>query len=126
LIALGVACWSRNGGAPGLLAAGILVHAFGALTAAMAGIALGLSASIDYAAPVLEIQKKTARLLRFQTLNAGLCGHPWWIAWLPVTLALAGLDAQAARAIAPAWIWSGLVVGALGLLGSWAAHLRRR
>ncbi len=126
LIALGVACWTGNTGVPGLLAAGILVHAFGVLNAAAAGIILGLQASIDYAAPVLAIQKRMALLLRFQSLNAVACGLPWWIMWVPVVVAFAGLRPLDPQAGTPAWIWLSLAVGVAGLLGTWGLALWRR
>ncbi|HRN62401.1 MAG TPA: serine/threonine protein kinase, partial [Luteimonas sp.] len=84
LIVLGVACWTRNTDVPGLLATGIIVHAFGVVTAAMAGLTIALAGSIDYSAPVLRIQKRMALLLRFQTLNSNLCGLPWWVMWVLV------------------------------------------
>src|SRR5690606_33872545 len=91
LVVLGVACWTRNVDAAGLLAAGIIVHAFGVLTAVMAGLVIALAASIDYSAPVLRIQKRMALLLRLQTLNSNACGLPWWVMWVLVVIAFAGL-----------------------------------
>src|SRR5690606_17837563 len=78
LVVLGVACWTRNVDVAGLLAAGIIVHAFGLLTAVMAGLVLVLAGTIDYSLPVLRIQKRMALLLRLQTLNSSACGLPWW------------------------------------------------
>jgi hypothetical protein len=120
LIALGVACWTRNTGVPGLLAAGILVHAFGAITAAMAGMTMALIGSIDYSAPVLRIQKRMGLLLRFHTWSAAVCGLPWWIMWLPVVVAFAGLGESDPSAEAPLWISISLGIGVAGLLGTWA------
>ena len=76
LVLLGVACWTRNVDVAGLLAAGVIVHAFGVLTAVMAGLVIALAGSIDYSAPVLRIQKRTAPLLRLQTLHSDACGLP--------------------------------------------------
>ncbi|MGY1519887.1 hypothetical protein [Luteimonas sp. A482] len=120
LIMLGVACWTRNTDVPGLLASGLLVHAVGLMTAVMAAMTITFSASIDYSAPVLRIQKKMATLLRLQALNSGLCGAPWWIMWLPVVLAFAGLGEVDPAAGTPAWIAASLAVGIAGLLGTWA------
>lgn len=119
LIVLGVACWTRNTGTPGLLASGIALHAFGVVTTVMAGLTLALMGSIDYAAPVLTIQKQMGRLLRFQTLNSYLCGLPWWIMWLLVVVGFAGLDATAPVAT-PAWISASLAISLVGLLATWA------
>ncbi len=117
---LGVACWTRNVHVPGLLIAGITLHGFGVLTAVMAGLTMGLAASIDYAAPVVTIQRQMARLLKFQTLNSSLCAWPWWIMWVPVVLGVAGLDRHDPAAGTPLWIWVNLAVGLCGLLATWA------
>lgn len=123
LIALGVGCWTRNTGIPGLLAAGIVVHAFGALTAAASGITLGLMGSIDYSAPVLEIQKRFALLKRFYTLNGIVCGLPWWIMWVPVVVAFAGFGEHPPHGGTPLWIWINLGIGVFGLLATWGFYL---
>ena len=116
LIALGVACWTRNTDIPGLLASGILVHAFGVITTVAAGITLGLMATIDYSAPVLKIQKQFALLKQFYTLNGIVCGLPWWIMWVLVVVAVAGLGNHAPQDVTPLWIWLSLGVGAAGVL----------
>lgn len=126
LIVLGVACWTRNTDVPGLLATGILVHAFGIVTAAAAGITLGLIGSIDYSAPVLKIQKRMGVLMRFYALNANVCGAPWWIMWVLVVVAFSGLGEADPRAATPAWIWISLAIGAVGLLATWAFMWKRR
>ena len=64
LILLGVACWTRNIDVTGLLVAGIAIHAFGVLTIIGATATLVLAGRIDYAAPVLQIQRQLAALLR--------------------------------------------------------------
>jgi hypothetical protein len=120
LVVLGVACWTRNPDVPGLLAGGLLVHAFGLVTAVMAALTIALATQVDYAAPVLRIQRQMARLLRLFELNARVCGAPWWIMWLPVVVAFAGLSPGAPGVGTPAWIGISLAVGIAGLLGTWA------
>lgn len=120
LVVLGVACWTRNPDVPGLLAGGLLVHAFGLVTAVMAALTIALATQVDYAAPVLRIQRQMARLLRLFELNARVCGAPWWIMWLPVVVAFAGLSPGAPSAGTPAWIGISLAIGIAGLLGTWA------
>lgn len=126
LVVLGVACWTRNTGVPGLFVAGILVHAFGVITIAAAGITVGLMGNIDYSAPVLKIQKQMAMLLRFYTINSNVCGLPWWIMWVLVVVAFAGLGPVDPRAATPAWIWISLAIGVVGLLGTWCFFLWKR
>ena len=81
LVVLGVACWKQNLDIPGLLAAGIALHAFGVMNVAFAGMVAGLATTADYAAPVLSIQKRLRLLLRLQVINSnawvrrgGSCG----------------------------------------------------
>lgn len=119
LVLLGIACWSRNPEVPGLLAAGILVHAFGVAHVALGGLTIALAATIDYSAPVLRIQKRMALLQRFHNFNATACGLPWWVMWLPVVVAFAGLEPHEPAAGTAAWIWLSLGVGVAGLLATW-------
>lgn len=116
---LGAACWTQQLDTPAFLAAGLAVHGFGVLTLIGAVTTLSLAAAVDYDAPVVRIQKRLAQLLRAQTLNMALCGTPWWIAWVLVVVAVAGLRDSGAGATAAAWVWGSLAVGALGMLATW-------
>lgn len=128
LVLLGVACWSRNPDVPGLLAGGILVHAFGVAHVALGGLTIGMAATIDYSAPVLKIQKQLALLQRFHNFNASVCGLPWWAMWLPVVVAFWGLDPQDPAAGTAGWVWLSLGIGVAGLLATWLHrwHAARR
>ena len=126
LIVLGVACWTRNMEVAGLRVAGIAVHVFGVLTILGATATLVLAGRIDYDAPVLRIQRQLAALLRVHALNAGLCAAPWWIMWLPVVVAFAGLGETPATADTPAWIIWSLVIGGVGLAATWLHAWRHR
>lgn len=119
LVVLGVACWTRNTAVPGLLATGLVLHAAGLLHVAFAGIVAALATRVDYAAPVLSIQKRLRLLLRVQVLNSALCGAPWWILWVLVVVGFAGLSPAAAGGPTPAWIWASLALGIAGTLGTW-------
>lgn len=124
LVVLGVACWKRNLDVPGLLASGIVLHAFGVLNIAFAGILTGLAAGMDLAGPVLAIQKRLRLLLRVQTLNSNLCGAPWWILWVVVVIGFAGLAPTPHAGTTPAWIWINLGIGLAGTLATWAWSAR--
>jgi hypothetical protein len=130
LVVLGVACWTRNTDIPGLFWAGVLVHAFGVAHVALAGITLGLIGTIDYAAPVLRIQKQMARLRCFYSFNANVCGAPWWVMWVVVVIAFAGLGQVDPAAGTPLWIQLNLALGLVGWLAtyawSWTASRRAR
>lgn len=126
LIVLGVACWTRNTDVAGLLIAGIAVHAFGVLTVLSAAAMLVLAIRIDYAAPVLTIQRQLAALLRVHAFNASVCGAPWWVMWLPVVVAFAGLGDARTSGATPAWIAWSLVIGGIGLAATWIYAWRNR
>ena len=128
LILLGIACWKQNLDAPGLFASGIALHAFGVLHIALAGMVSGLALSLDYAAPVLSIQKRLRLLLRLQVFNSNACGAPWWVLWVLVVIGFAGLSPNASAGPTPAWIWISLAVGVLGtaLTWIWAARAARK
>lgn len=120
LIVLGVACWRQNLGVPGLLAAGLALHAFGVLHVILAGVVAGLAVTLDYGAPVLAIQKRLRLMLRVQMLNSNACGAPWWVMWVVVVVGFAGLSPDRTGGPTPAWIWASLAVGLLGMLATWA------
>lgn len=119
LVLLGVACWTRNPGVPGLFASGIALHVFGVLHIAFAALVTGLAATMDYAAPVLAIQKRLRLLLRLQVLNSNVCGAPWWVLWVLVVIGFAGLSPQAATGATPGWITISLVLGIAGTVATW-------
>ena len=128
LVLLGIACWKQNLGVPGLFASGIALHAFGVLHIALAGLVGGLALSLDYAAPVLAIQKRLRLLLRLQVFNSNACGAPWWVMWVVMVIAVAGLAPTAPAATTPAWIWICLGLGVIGTLATWtwAARAARK
>ncbi len=119
LVLLGVGCWRNNLEVPGLLAAGIALHAFGVLHIALAGIVSGLATTLDFAAPVLAIQKRLRLLLRIQVLNSNLCGAPWWVMWVLVVIGFAGLSPTPHVGPTPTWIWISLALGIAGMVGTW-------
>lgn len=116
LVLLGLACWTRNLDVPGLFAAGAIVHAFGMVNIVFAALTIGLAATIDYASPVLDIQRRMARLLRVYGIGANACGLPWWIMWVLVVVAVGGLGGAPAGPGTPAWILPSLGVGIAGLV----------
>lgn len=119
LILLGVACWTRNIDLPALLATGIVVHVFGVLNVALAACVIALAGTTDYSTPVLRIQKRMALLLRLQALNGAACGAPWWVMWVLVVVAFAGLGDVDPAAGTPLWIVASLAIGIAGLVGTW-------
>lgn len=122
LVVLGIACWRRNLDMPAYLAAGLAVHAFGVLTAALAGVVLGRLRHLDPTAPVLELERGLGRLRRLQTLNGMLAGWPWWVMWVVVLVALAGIAGVPAWPGMAPWFWASMGTGLLGWLGTAALY----
>ena len=65
LIVIGVSYWTAHHELPHQLTCGVLIHAYGVLAAVLAGATLGRMRTIDYAAPVVEIQERIERLRRW-------------------------------------------------------------
>lgn len=121
LIVLGATCWTRNLDVTGLLAAGVIVHAFGVLTVVLAALNIVLATTLDPEAPVVRVQKRLSLLLRLTTLNGAACGAPWVVMWLPVVVAFAGLGGHVeAGAATPPWILWSVWIGVLGTALAWA------
>lgn len=113
VVVAAVAFWSRYGDAPAMLATGVVMHVYGVATIIAGGVTLGLVGRIDYAAPVVQIQKQMASLRRFYVVSGMCVGLPWALLWvlLPVMLArTAGRDLYAS---APGFVFGSLAFGAL-------------
>lgn len=108
------------------LLAGIVVHAYGLATTVLAGATLGRIHQIDYAAPVLDIQKQLTGLRRLYIVNGMIAGLPWWFLWVPLLMTLSGLAGVELYARAPSLVWIGMGIGMAGLLGTWWFHLWSR
>jgi serine/threonine-protein kinase len=131
LIEWAVSFWSAHRDVPHLLLAGISVHVYGVLMIICGGATIGLISRIDYAAPVLAIQKQLGQLRRFYVrTNVGL-GLAWWFLWMPIVMMLFmsafGADLYAN---APSVIYAGTAIGAAGLLltfmfDRWVRHPSR-
>lgn len=100
------------------LIAGIIVQVYGIGTVAFAGETIRRIREIDYAAPVVAIQKQLAALRRTYIISGMVAGLPWWFLWVPLLAVLAGLGGVDLHAKAPGVIWIGLGVGAAGLLAT--------
>ncbi len=123
MIALGVSVWSSHREVPSLLISGLIVHVYAVATIIVAGITLGMIASINDAAPVLEIQKRLARLRTFYIRSGMAIGLAWWLFWIPFVTALfhwmAGVNFIER---APSVAVFGTVIGVVGLFATWLIH----
>lgn len=121
-VLLAAMLWMTQPHALTVIAAGVIVHAYGVVCIVMAGITLGRIRNIDYAMPVLEIQKHLARIRRIYILGGMIVGLPWWFLWVPILTVLLALVGVNLYTHAPSVIWIGLGIGAAGLLATWWLH----
>ena len=119
LIYFGIMSAIRYHDTPCLLACSAFMLAYGLLIVVLGGVTIGKVSSIDYGAPVLEIQKRVGALQRFQLIGSRCAGLPWWLLWIAIFVleVKANLDTDLFVA-APAFVWASVAVGVVGLLAS--------
>jgi serine/threonine-protein kinase len=119
---IGIAFWSEHRDAMHLFWTGLILHVYGVVTIISAGITLGKIGSIDYAAPVLSIQKQLASVRRVYVGSGIVVGHAWWLLWIPYAVVVfAYLDIDIVT-VAPGFIWISVGIGIAGLLAMWLFH----
>lgn len=122
VLLLGVDVWS-NANTAHMIAIGVIVHVYGVAMIACGGMVLGMAAAVDYAAPVLDIQKQLARLRNFYVRTGSTLGLAWWLLWIPVVAALLmSLFGADLYLKAPSVFTIGGAIGVAGLFATWALH----
>jgi hypothetical protein len=111
--------WVDGLGEPHLLIAGGLVHGYAVLMIALGAQMLWAMHRLDFAAPILVIQKQLALVRRSYVRSGLVIGLPWWFLWIPFAILLldgAGIDfyASASRA----WLAANLAVSVVGIGGT--------
>ncbi len=115
-IALAALLWKSGPSHASTIAAGVMLQAYGIVTIASAGLVLGHLANINYAAPVIDIQKQLAVTRTHYVRSGMIAGLPWWFLWVVVLMVLAGLVDVDVMQKAPWLVLSGLGSGIVGLL----------
>lgn len=127
MIYFGIMSVIRYRDVPHLLACGALMLTYGALIVVLGGVTLGKISGIDYAAPVLDIQKRVGTLHRIQDINNLSAGLPWWFLWIAIFVLEAkanlGVDLYLA---APAFVWTNIAIGVAGTLATLWFYRRAR
>jgi len=117
------AFWTQHREVTHLLIAGLIVHMYGVLMILLGARTLWLINQIDYAAPIVAIQKQLAQLRSFHIRNGLWAGLPWWLLWMPfMMIAFMGLFDADLYADAPSVIYGGTAIGVVGLLATWGFH----
>lgn len=106
--------WIANHDVPALLAAGLAGHAWGVLVICSAVVELLLVIRIQYAQPVVAVQRYVALLRRWRTRVAPWLGLPFLLACMFGPMLLAALGAP----VAPAWVAGNLVAGLVLVAGA--------
>jgi hypothetical protein len=111
--------WVEHRHEPALLLCGLVLHAYCLGLVIVGAVVEARIAAIDYAAPVLAIQRQLLALRRAYVIGGMIVGLPWWFIYVPLLIVLGD-----GRMLADApWVVAiQLVIGALGLLGTWWFH----
>lgn len=125
---LGVAAWHGTLERPGgPFVGGIVVHAYGVAMILFGAITRALIAGIDWAGPVLEIQRRLARVRKAHVVAGLTIGLSWCAMWIPVMIVgfylLFGVDIVAPS---PAtWLW--MTAGCVAMMAAvWLVHFWAR
>ena len=119
MILFGIFSSLRYQAVPHLLFCGMSLLVYGVLVVVFGGVSLARISRIDYAAPVLEIQKQVNVLRHTYVITSVCAGLPWWLLWIAVV----ALEAMSNLGIdlfvtAPAFMWGNVIVGIAGLLAT--------
>lgn len=130
VILIGVAFWSRHRDVAHLFGTGLILHIYGVVTIIAAGFTLGRIRGIDYAAPVLSIQKQLASVRSAYVGSGILVGHAWWLLWIPFAVIVFDFLGVDIYVVAPGFVFSSIAIGIFGLLAMlgfhrWASSPRR-
>jgi len=121
--------WIANTGSPTLLASGLVMHAWSVALIISAVMELLLITRIDYAGPVLTIQKSLAQLRLWRTRVSPWLGLPFWLLWMPL-MAIAFKQLFGVQMHASVY-YIGIPIGIVGMLAMvwfhrWAHRPERR
>lgn len=112
--------WITHWRDPAVLIAGVVMHVYCVGLIIFGGVVQGQVARLDYAAPVLTIQRQLLKLRRFYAGGGALVvGLPWWFLTAPLLVVLTG---GAILRDAPSVVWINLAIGAVGLPATWWFH----
>lgn len=111
--------WVEHRHEPALLVCGLVLHAYCLALVIVGAIVEARIAAIDYASPVLDIQRRLLALRRAYVIGGMLVGLPWWFIYVPLLIVLG--DGRMLEQ-APAVVAIQLAIGAAGLLATWWFH----
>ena len=110
MIVLGVSAWNGDRREALVIASGLVLHVYGVLTLAGAGVTLSKVLGVDLTAPVLEIQRRLVALERWYLYFGLAVGLPWFVLWIAVWICLPGTGVEN-----PTWLVLNLALGGGGV-----------
>ncbi|HST35385.1 MAG TPA: hypothetical protein VLK25_01980 [Allosphingosinicella sp.] len=124
---IGVAVWhGTRDTMGGPFVSGVILHLYGIAMIIFGAVTKALIGAIDWAGPVLGIQRRLARVRKAQVLAGIVIGLSWCVLWIPAMIALFqllfGIDIVAPSPSTWLWLSAGGValMGAVGLFQYWA------
>lgn len=126
MILLSTTLWSVQPVGLTIIFAGVVVNVYGVVCIISAGVVLSGLRELDYAEPVLAIQTQLAIVRRRYIISGMIAGLPWWFMWLAVIIVLSGLSGADLYAASPLTVWSGIVIGVVGLTATALFHVWSR
>ncbi|MEO7432249.1 MAG: hypothetical protein ABIR62_09515 [Dokdonella sp.] len=115
--------WVAHRHEPSLLVAGLVMHAYCIGLIVVGAVMQVRIAHIDYASPVVAIQRELLRLRQTYIVGGMVLGLPWWFLYVPLLMVLSSVgDGSNLLDTAPAFVFGGVGIGALGLLMTWVLH----
>ncbi len=115
IILLAVAYYRSHLTVPHRLISGVVMNIYGVLAIMMAGMTLAAIRSIDWCAPVAEIQRKLDHLRSLYVISGAALGLSWWILWLPFMQIVFGLLGADFYANTPATFHWSIAAGLAGI-----------
>lgn len=122
-ILLAALLWTTKPTAVSVILSGVAVQAYGIGCVLTAGLVFSSLNRIDYAGPVVSAQAGLAKVRRAYGISVLVAGLSWWFLWIPVLMLLAGLAHVNLYANAPSAIWIGIMIGVVGLSGTYWIYL---
>lgn len=122
LVVLAVHTWVTHWDHVPLRTAGLVMHVYGVLVIIAGARTAHLAGQIDYAAPVVGLQRQLAELRGWYVRTATAIGMAWWFVWMPcmmMLVALAGVDMWTR---APRVFTLGTAIGVGGWLLTWGLY----
>lgn len=127
MIVLGVYGWRRNLSAVHLVVAGVLAQVYGVAAVVSAGRTMRHIRELDYAAPVVTLQRQLGELRAWHVRAGVWLGQAWWFLWMPCLMIAAAALGVDVWERAPRVLVAGTVIGVAGVLVfEAAARLSRR